>query len=109
MFSFSFSDDEHDDYDDFEDLRPFSFDSSTPTLTHPGQSNYLKNRGNSVESFIGNKTNSRSQLIKEQDEEYRSSLQVDQKKDEVIIICFIKYKSQELLLRQSDPSYKFAK
>ena len=34
LFSFNFSDDDHDDYDDFKDLPPFSFDSSTPALTH---------------------------------------------------------------------------
>ena len=69
LFSFNFSDDDHYDYDDFKNLPPFSFDSSTPTLPHPGKINYLKNRENSVESFNGNKIDSRSQLIEEQDEE----------------------------------------
>ena len=71
-------------------------------MTHPGQSSYLKNRENSVESFIGNKVSSSNLLMKKQDKAYQSSLQADRKKYEVIIICFIRYKSQELLLRESD-------
>ena len=69
----------------------------------------MKNKENSVESFIGNKTVSRSQLIKEQDKVHQSLVQIDRKKDEVIIICFIKCKFQEMLIRQSDPCFKFAK
>ena len=69
----------------------------------------MKIKENSVESFIGNKIDSRSQLIKEQDKEHQSLIQVDRKKDEVIITCFIKHKFQELLLRQSEPCSKFGK
>lgn len=69
----------------------------------------MKIKENSAESFIGNKIDSRSQLIKEQDKEHQSLIQVDRKKDEVIITCFIKHKFQELLLRQSEPCSKFGK
>ena len=55
----------------------FSFDGSTPNLTHTGQSNYLKNRENSVESFNDDKIDSRSQLIKEQDKDEAHSRQTE--------------------------------
>ena len=67
------------DYSGFKDIPPFSFDSSTPTRTYHGQSSYLKNRENSVDSLIADKNDSGSQSVKEQDQEYRSSLQADQK------------------------------
>ena len=67
----------------------------------------MKIKENSVESFNGNKIDSRSQLIKKQDKEHQSLLQVDEKKDEIIIIRFIEDKFEELLLWQEDPCFNF--